>query len=67
MALRARTAPASVATLIKRIPCGTAPVVSGQLAAGAVPQGMRLIKVSTLAGAVRALKALQSGGSVPSC
>lgn len=34
---------------------------------GAVPQGMRLIKVSTLAGAVRALKALQSGGSVPSC
>jgi len=35
--------------------------------AGAVPQGMRLIKVSTLAGAARALKALQSGGSVPSC
>ena len=35
--------------------------------AGAVPQGMRLIKVSTLGGAVRALKALQSGGSVPSC
>ena len=34
---------------------------------GAVPQGMRLVKVSTLAGAVRALKALQSGGSVPSC
>ena len=34
---------------------------------GAVPQGMRLIKVSTLGGAVRALKALQSGGSVPSC
>ena len=33
--------------------------------AGAVPQGMRLIKVSTLAGAVRALKALRSGGSVP--
>jgi Lon-like protease len=34
---------------------------------GAVPQGMRLIKVSTLGGAVRALAALQSGGSVPSC
>ena len=35
--------------------------------AGAVPQGMRLIKVSTLASAVSALKALRSGGSVPSC
>ena len=35
--------------------------------AGSVPQGMRLIKVSTLAGAVSALKALRSGGSVPSC
>jgi PDZ domain-containing protein len=34
---------------------------------GAVPQGMRLIKVSTLGDAVRALKALQSGGSAPSC
>jgi PDZ domain-containing protein len=34
---------------------------------GAVPRGMRLIKVSTLGSAVRALKALQSGGSVPSC
>ncbi len=32
---------------------------------GAVPQGMRLIKVSTLAGAARALKALQTGGSEP--
>ena len=36
-------------------------------AAGAVPQGMRLIKVATLGDAVRALKALRSGGSVPSC
>jgi PDZ domain-containing protein len=36
-------------------------------AAGAVPQGMRLIKVSTLAGAVRDLRALRTGGSVPSC
>jgi PDZ domain-containing protein len=35
--------------------------------AGSVPQGMRLIKVSTLAGAVSALHALRSGGSVPSC
>jgi Lon-like protease len=35
--------------------------------AGAVPPGMRLIKVATLAGAVSALKALQTGGSVPSC
>jgi len=35
--------------------------------AGAVPQGLRLVKVSTLAGAVRALKALAAGGSVPSC
>jgi PDZ domain-containing protein len=35
--------------------------------AGSVPQGMRLIKVSTLAGAVSALAALRSGGSVPSC
>jgi Lon-like protease len=35
--------------------------------AGAVPQGLRLIKVSTLAGAVHDLKALAAGGSVPSC
>jgi len=35
--------------------------------AGAVPQGLRLIKVSTLAGAVRDLKALAAGGNVPSC
>jgi PDZ domain-containing protein len=34
---------------------------------GAVPKGMRLIKVATLAGAVSALKALQTGGSVPTC
>ena len=34
---------------------------------GAVPQGLRLIKVCTLAGAVRDLKALTTGGSVPSC
>jgi PDZ domain-containing protein len=35
--------------------------------AGAVPQGLRLVKVYTLAGAVRDLKALTAGGSVPSC
>ena len=34
---------------------------------GAVPQGMRLVKVSTLAGAMSALKALAAGRSVPSC
>jgi Lon-like protease len=34
---------------------------------GAVPRGMRLIKVSNLAGAVSALKALAAGRSVPSC
>ncbi len=36
-------------------------------AAGAVPPGMRLIKVSTLSGAIAALKALKAGGPVPSC
>jgi len=35
--------------------------------AGAVPAGLRLIKVSTLAGAVHDLKVLSAGGSVPSC
>jgi PDZ domain-containing protein len=35
--------------------------------AGAVPPGMRLVKVSTLGGAVSALKALAAGRSVPSC
>jgi PDZ domain-containing protein len=35
--------------------------------AGAVPQGLRLIKVYTLAGAVRDLNALAAGHSVPSC
>lgn len=36
-------------------------------AAGSVPAGMRLIKVSTLAGAVHALRALAAGQPVPSC
>ena len=35
--------------------------------AGAVPAGMRLIKVSSLAGAVDALEALKAGKPVPSC
>ncbi len=35
--------------------------------AGAVPAGMRLIKVSTLSGAVRDLRALKAGRNVPSC
>jgi Lon-like protease len=34
---------------------------------GAVPPGLRLVKVSTLAGAVSALKALAAGRSVPGC
>ena len=36
-------------------------------AAGAVPAGMRLVKVSTLGGAVTDLKALAVGRSVPAC
>ena len=36
-------------------------------AAGAVPPGMRLIKVSTLSGAIAALQALKQGRPVPSC
>jgi len=35
--------------------------------AGAVPAGMRLVKVRNLAGAVNALHALAAGQSVPSC
>jgi Lon-like protease len=35
--------------------------------AGSVPAGMRLIKVSSLSGAVSALKALAGGQRVPSC
>jgi Lon-like protease len=35
--------------------------------AGAVPAGMRLIKVSTLAGAVSALEALKAGRPTPGC
>jgi PDZ domain-containing protein len=35
--------------------------------AGAVPPGLRLIKVSTLSGAIAALKALNAGRQVPGC
>jgi PDZ domain-containing protein len=35
--------------------------------AGAVPAGMRLIEVSSLAGAIAALDALKAGRPVPSC
>jgi PDZ domain-containing protein len=36
-------------------------------ASAAVPKGLRLVKVSTLSGAVSAIKALADGGSAPSC
>jgi PDZ domain-containing protein len=35
--------------------------------AGAVPAGLRLVKVSTLSQAVSDLEALKAGKSVPSC
>jgi Lon-like protease len=35
--------------------------------AGAVPAGLRLVKVNNLAGAVSALRALKAGRPVPSC
>jgi Lon-like protease len=35
--------------------------------AGAVPAGLRLVKVSTLGGAVHDLEVLKAGGNVPSC
>ena len=34
---------------------------------GAVPAGLRVVKVSTLSGAISALRALKAGQSVPSC
>jgi PDZ domain-containing protein len=44
-----------------------APAANCADAAGAVPAGMRLIKVSSLAGAIAALEALKAGQPVPSC
>ena len=35
--------------------------------AGAVPAGLRLVKVSTLSGAIKNLQALKAGKAVPSC
>ncbi|HUC56715.1 MAG TPA: S16 family serine protease [Streptosporangiaceae bacterium] len=35
--------------------------------AGAVPAGLRLVKVSTLSGAIAALQAIKAGRSVPGC
>jgi Lon-like protease len=44
-----------------------APATNCADTAGSVPSGMRLIKVSTLGGAVRDLTALKQGRPVPSC
>jgi Lon-like protease len=44
-----------------------APAANCPDTAGAVPAGLRLVKVSTLAGAVSALQALKAGLPVPSC
>jgi PDZ domain-containing protein len=43
------------------------PAANCQDAAGAVPPGMRLIKVSSLSGALSALSALEAGQPVPGC
>lgn len=43
------------------------PAGNCQDAASAVPAGMRLVKISTLAGAVHDLEALGAGRSVPTC
>jgi PDZ domain-containing protein len=44
-----------------------APAANCSEAAGAAPHGLRLVKVSTLAGAVQALHAIAAGKPVPSC
>jgi Lon-like protease len=44
-----------------------APAANCSDTAGAVPAGLRLVRVSTLAGAVNDLKALKAGRPVPSC
>ncbi|MGH3155556.1 MAG: YlbL family protein [Streptosporangiaceae bacterium] len=44
-----------------------APAANCPDTAGAVPAGMRVVKVSTLSGAISALRALQQGRPVPSC
>jgi PDZ domain-containing protein len=44
-----------------------APAANCPDAAGAVPAGLRVVKVSTLSGAIRDLNALKQGRPVPSC
>ncbi len=44
-----------------------APAGNCQDTAGSVPAGLRVVKVSTLRGAIAALKALKAGKPVPSC
>ncbi len=44
-----------------------APAANCPDTAGAVPSGLRLVKVSTLAGAIRELAAVKAGRPVPSC
>ncbi len=34
---------------------------------GAVPAGLRVVKVSTLSGAISALQSIKAGRSVPAC
>lgn len=43
------------------------PAANCQDTVGAVPSGMRLVKVSTLSGALRALRSLAAGKGAPSC
>jgi len=43
------------------------PVANCPDAAGAVPAGLRLVKVGTLSQAISDLEALKAGGPVPSC
>ena len=44
-----------------------APAGNCQDTAGAVPPGLRVVKISTLSGAIAALNALKAGQPVPSC
>jgi PDZ domain-containing protein len=43
------------------------PAANCSSTAGAVPAGLRIVKVSTLSQAVSDLEALKAGKSVPSC
>jgi len=44
-----------------------APAGNCQDTSGAVPRGLRIVKVSSLRGAIAALKALKEGHAVPTC